>query len=256
MRLYSAIFALVLLAGTQCAAESETPRSRPGSVSYIGVYVRDVSAARMAGLKLNQERGAEITMVDHDAPAGKAGLKEQDVILSFNGASVENAQQLRTLIRDTPSGSTASLGISRNGQPVTISVQLAARDPNSQKASREVRYEAAPAGGYPDIPAFSLLQYSRRSGLMVEDLTQQLGDYFGAKNGQGVLVRSVEKGSGADRAGFKAGDVILHAAEDRIGNSGDWNRLMHHNAGQTISIVLLRDHKEQTLSLQVPGHAR
>jgi serine protease Do len=65
--------------------------------SYLGVDIRDVTTDRLAALKLKEERGVEITMVDADAPAGKAGLKEHDVILEFNGTAVESEEQIRRL---------------------------------------------------------------------------------------------------------------------------------------------------------------
>jgi len=60
--------------------------------SYLGVDIRDVTTDRIAALKLKEERGVEITMVDADAPAGKAGLREHDVILDFNGTAVESEE--------------------------------------------------------------------------------------------------------------------------------------------------------------------
>src|SRR6476660_5490202 len=62
--------------------------------SYLGVDIRDVTTDRLAALKLKEERGVEITMVDQDAPAGKAGLKEHDVILTMNGTAIESGAQL------------------------------------------------------------------------------------------------------------------------------------------------------------------
>src|SRR5215469_9815198 len=62
--------------------------------SYLGVDIRDVTPERASALKLKEERGVEITMVDADAPAGKAGLREHDVILAFNGTAVEGEEQL------------------------------------------------------------------------------------------------------------------------------------------------------------------
>ena len=59
-----------------------------GGSGYLGVDIADVSAERLGELKLKEEHGAEITMVDKDAPAGKAGLHEHDVIVSVNGAAV------------------------------------------------------------------------------------------------------------------------------------------------------------------------
>src|SRR5579872_6153121 len=59
-----------------------------GSGSYLGVDTRDITPDRLAPLHLKDERGVEVTMVDQDAPAGKAGLKENDVILTMNGNDV------------------------------------------------------------------------------------------------------------------------------------------------------------------------
>src|SRR5215831_3108549 len=92
--------------------------SSPGSRSYLGVDIRDITQDRVAALKLKEERGVEVTMVDQDAPAGKAGIKEHDVILDFNGAAVESEEQLRRLIRETPPGRSVTLGISRDGSPL------------------------------------------------------------------------------------------------------------------------------------------
>ena len=101
-----------------------------GSGSYLGVDTRDITPDRLAPLHLKDERGVEVTMVDQDAPAGKAGLKEQDVILTLNGTDVQSVEQLRRMIRETPPGRVVTLGVSRNGQPMTIKVELADRKKN------------------------------------------------------------------------------------------------------------------------------
>lgn len=224
------------------------------SGAFLGVEVQDVTSGRVSALKLKQERGAEITMVDQDAPAGQAGLKAHDVVLSFNGTSVESVEQLRRMLRETPPGRTVSLGISRDGQPLTVSVQLGDKDQMYVNTFKV----ATPAVAMPfppmkwNGPTISVLQYSRRNGLLVENLTPQLAEYFGAKGGSGILVRSVEKGSSAEGAGFKAGDVILRVGSEAVSDSADWNCLLRKNAGATITIVVLRDRKEQNLSLAIP----
>jgi len=112
-------------------AESSQPFGIPsedsGTSSYLGVDIADISADRLATLKLKEEQGVEVTMVDQDAPAGKAGIKEHDVILTMNGTAVESKSQLQRMIHETPAGRVISLGLSRDGQPVTIKVQLADR---------------------------------------------------------------------------------------------------------------------------------
>jgi membrane-associated protease RseP (regulator of RpoE activity) len=93
---------------------------------------------------------------------------------------------------------------------------------------------------------------SARSGLMVENLTPQLGDFFGAKNGQGVLVRSVEKGSRAEKAGFRAGDVIVKVNGESISDSGDFTRAVRGRKNSTVNVSIIREKKEQNLTLALP----
>src|SRR6476660_1702389 len=99
----------------------------PWGGSYLGVDTQDVSADRIGQLHLKEEHGVEVTTVDQDAPAGKAGIKEHDVILSVNGTAVESVEQLRRMIHEIPPGRMVTLGISRNGQPLTFKAQLADR---------------------------------------------------------------------------------------------------------------------------------
>ena len=87
---------------------------------------------------------------------------------------------------------------------------------------------------------------------MVENLTPQLGDFFGAKDGQGVLVRSVEKGSRAEKAGFRAGDVIVKVNGESISDSGDFTHAMHGRKSSTVTVSIIREKKEQTLTLALP----
>lgn len=227
-----------------------------GSQSYLGVDIRDVDKDRMAALKLKEERGTEVTMVDQDAPAGKAGIKEHDVIMEFNSAPVESEEQLRRLIRETPPGRTVTLGISRDGNPTTVSVQLAERS----KVATEALPRVSLAPRMPDlpdlpnrmdIPAFAL--YSTSLGMQTESLTRQLGDFFGVKNGEGVLVRNVEKGSAAEKAGIKAGDVIVRVGNERLSDRSDLARILRkHREGGKLSVGIVRDKKEQTLTINVP----
>jgi len=98
-----------------------------GTGSYLGVDIRDLSSKRAAELKLKSDQGVEITMVDQDSPAGKAGLKENDVVVTFNGNNVQSAEQFRRIIRETKPGQSVSLGIIRDGQPTSITATLGDR---------------------------------------------------------------------------------------------------------------------------------
>src|SRR5436190_19968709 len=95
--------------------------------AYLGIDTQDITSDRVAPLKLKEERGVEVIMVDQDAPAGKAGIKEHDVILEFNGARVEGEEELKRLIHETPAGRKVTLGISRDGQSMQLPVTLGER---------------------------------------------------------------------------------------------------------------------------------
>jgi membrane-associated protease RseP (regulator of RpoE activity) len=266
------MIALALLAATTYAATNPSvpPVNEPsgfssedgGSGSYLGVDTRDVTPDRLAALQLKDERGVEVTMVDQDAPAGKAGLKEQDVIVTLNGADVQSVEQLRRMIRETPPGRVVALGLSRGGQPMTIKVELADRKKNHSynfgPDGKQFKFNMPMMPAMPMMPDMDMpvsivvVHSSARSGLMVENLTPQLGDFFGAKNGQGVLVRSVEKGSRADKAGFRAGDVIVKINGEPIRDSGDFTHALRSRKDNTASLSVIRDKKEQTITISLP----
>lgn len=231
-----------------------------GTGSYLGVDIADVTAERLSALKLKEEKGVEVTMVDQDAPAGKAGIKEHDVILSMNGMAIESGAQLRRMIHETPPGRVITLGLSRDGQPLTVKLQLA--DKHNEFAFTGPKpgdiHVNIPEIHVPDIdiPSINMVVVtsSARSGLMVENITPQLGEFFGVKNGNGVLVRSVEKGSRAERAGFHAGDVIVKVNDQAIHDTSDFSHAVRSRNGNSVNVAVMRDKKEQSLTLSLPTH--
>lgn len=258
----------LLMASVAVAAVAADPTPQPDALShqvpgyffaaghsYLGVDIRDVTTDRLAALKLKEERGVEITMVDADAPAGKAGLKEHDVILEFNGTAVESEEQIRRLIREVPPGRTVTLGISRDGAPMKISVQLADHSTVAAQARPRVfvpRVQVLPPRNGMDLP-FQIQTYSSVLGVQTESLTRQLGDYFGVQNGEGVLVRSVEKGSAAEKAGLKAGDVIIKADNEKLTDRSDLSHILRsHRTGGKMTLVVMRDKHEQTFTVTLP----
>lgn len=222
--------------------------------SYLGVDPRDVTPERAGALKLKSDKGVEILMVDADGPAGKAGLREHDVITSFNGRSVDDVSQLRRMIRDTAPGTKVNLGVSREGKPMTLTTELASRKTLWAGDDRYItipKIEIPPMPEIPDVPVV-VMQYSRRNGLSVEPLTRQLGEFFGAKEGKGVLVRSVEKNSPAEAAGFRAGDVIVRVGTEPVETMTDWNQIMRSQQAGKVPVTVIREKREQTFTLAMP----
>jgi len=229
-----------------------------GTSSYLGVDIADVTTERLSALKLKEEKGVEVTMVDQDAPAGKAGIKEHDVILTMNGTSIESGVQLRRMIHETPAGRVVTFGLSRDGQPMTVKLQLADKHKEFAMTGPNMKdfHVQIPEIHVPDIdiPAINMVMItsSARSGLTVENITPQLGEFFGVKNGNGVLVRSVEKGSRAEKAGFRAGDVIVKVDDQAVHDTGDFSHAVKSRNGGSVSVGVIRDKKEQNLNLTLP----
>jgi serine protease Do len=240
------------------------PSEDAGTSAYLGVDIVDITADRLGALKLKEEQGVEVTMVDQDAPAGKAGIKEHDVILTMNGTAIESKTQLQRMIHETPPGRVVAFELSRDGQPLAIKVQLADRlrtefphlATKDNGKDKEFHFEMPQMPNMPDfdVPNIGVVvvHSSLRSGLMVENLTPQLGEFFGAKNGNGVLVRSVEKGSRADKAGLRAGDVITRVGEQQVHDTSDFGHALRSHSAGSVTVAVIRDKKEQTLTLTLP----
>lgn len=239
------------------ASDTGFPSDEESTGAYMGVDIADVTQDRLSALKLKDERGVEVTMVDQDAPAGKAGLKEHDVILTMNGTEVQSGAQLRRMIRETPAGRVVSLGVSRDGQPLTLKVQLADRRKSVAwgPKAKDFKFEMPAMPNMPDfdVPVSVVVVHSSlRSGLMVENITPQLGDFFGVKNGKGVLVRSVEKGSRAEKSGFRAGDVIVRVNDQTVRDTSDFSHAIRSTTSGSVTVGVIRDKREQTLTLPLP----
>ena len=234
------------------------------SQGYLGVWVDDVDNEKAQNLKLKEVRGAVITLIDHDAPAGQIGLRVNDVVLQLNGQNVEGAEQLRRMLKEIPAGRKVSLEFSRDGNLQTTSVELVDRRVMEHdvwnKLGNEGDVFAAPGpgmgvlagGGDASLPqAFRMHIWGStlNVGAMVEPLTGQMAEYLGVANG--LMVKTVAHKSEAETAGLKARDVILRVGPEAITTMSDWDRALRQNQGKQVQVTILREGKLQTLTLQV-----
>lgn len=246
----------------------------PGSRSFLGVGVADINAERAKALKLKEERGVEITRVEDDSPAAKAGLKTGDVVLEYNGQRIEGTEQFVRMVRETPVGRQVRLLVSRDGSTQTLTATIAERRGGTaifppfgderfkaqneklkqqmeklqqQLQSDEFRRQFRSA---PDVPQPSMSWRSGSLGILAEALDDQLAEYFGVK--EGVLVRSVNKDSPAEKAGLKAGDVILKIDATKVTTPREiTNAIRNLRDKQTFPVTVSRNHKEMTLSVTI-----
>ena len=236
------------------------------SQGYLGVLVGDVDNDSASKLKLKDVHGAVITLIDHDAPAAQVGLRVNDVLLEVNGQTVESAEAFGRMMREIPPGRKVTMLISRDGATQTITVQLADRKKldtdiwnklnNGSDISTPVEgLGILGTGGAGDAPlpgGFHMPfvgNSTLKVGALVEPLTAQMADYLGIQNG--LMVKQVARKSEAAAAGMKAFDVILKVGPDSIATVSDWDRSMRANQGKPVQITILRDKRQQTLTLQV-----
>lgn len=237
---------------------------------YLGVLVGDVDADAASRLRLKDTHGAVVTLIDHDAPAAQAGIRVNDVLLRINGQQVDNAEQFSHILRQIPAGHTAALQLTRDGNTETISVQLVDRkkmehdvwnklDSGTTDATPAPAMSMLGSGGAADTPSSSgfhmpFFGSSLNVGAIVEPLTAQMADYLGVQSG--LMVKQVARKSAAETAGFRAFDVILKVGSDGVSTTADWERALRSNQGKSVQVMILRDKKQQTVTLQVDKHHR
>jgi serine protease Do len=225
--------------------------------SYLGVGVREIDSARGKELKLKETYGVEITRVDEDSPASKAGLKTGDVVLEYNGQRVEGTEQFVRLVRETPPERTVRLLVWRGGAAQTLTAVIGTRKGRTMAGRMPAEFEDFKVHipkvdiVIPDIPKAMMSWRSSVLGIEAESLgDSQLASYFGVKDG--VLVRSVLKGTAAEKAGIKAGDVLLKVDDTKVESPRDVTaaiRKARSASRKTLPVTLMRDRKEMSLTV-------
>jgi serine protease Do len=262
--------------GGRAGSPKGIPPHAPG---YLGILFQNLSDEQVSSMHL--KGGVEVVMVDHDGPAGKAGLQVNDLIVRMNGQVVPGADALRRMIHDAGVGAAVTFGVVRAGKQVTLNAQLAYRGEVEREAmarmalpdaaggdddpvvggfveSYEVEPVAPPSSGHGPGFLLQMLHTTPFTGLMVEAMAPQLAGFFGSTTGGGLLVQTVAANSPAAAAGLHAGDVIERADSIPVKSTSAWVKRLHASKGQAIELVVLRDKHElhMTLIPQLKRHSQ
>ncbi len=223
-----------------------------GGQSYLGVGVAELDSNRGHELKLKDTHGVEITRMEDESAAAKAGVKVGDVVLEYNGQRVEGTEQFMRLVRETPVGREVKLLISRNGSSQAIPVVMGSRKSGVVLSHSGDTWLDMPNIQMPDIPRVFTTWSSSMLGIEAESLTKQLAEYFGVK--EGVLVRAVVKESAAEKAGIKAGDVLVKIDQIAVTTPGEVTSAVRSaRSKKTFAVELMRDKHETTVTVTMDG---
>ncbi len=218
---------------------------------FLGVELGEVNSAVVQRLKLRGERGALIEGVTSGSSAAQAGLQKDDVIVKWDGESIESARELSRHIRETPAGRAVRLGVLRGGREIEVNAKMGERSSivNTVRVPRPTpvaRVRVRPA----EIAAVRVRD-GVRLGAQLQTMTTQLAEYFGLSKRTGALVVFVFADSPASKAGLKAGDVILSIAGETVENPMDLRRILTTKSEGSVEVRVLRDKQEQTLTVHV-----
>lgn len=298
---FVALSALILLSGgaianaQQPAAPPVAPRAEARAYSlilggsYLGVQTENITGENAAKYNLREPRGVAVVKVMENSPAAKAGLREGDVILRFEGEEVKSAAKLTRLIAEVAPDQKARVTILRGGDEQDLTVTIGKREapefqafgnlPNGDfRVMTPQEFRNLPElrnlpdlKNLPELPrvpeAFEMYRAprgegdnfmlyfnnGRRIGVVATPLTKQLGEYFGAADGKGLLIEEVRENSPAAKAGLRAGDIILDVDGEAVSRQGDLVRILNKKAEGDVTLNILRDKQRQSFRVTPEG---
>src|SRR6058998_2784766 len=190
---------------------------------WLGVGIQPLTADLAKSFKVTGTDGALVTSVSEGSPAAKAGLKQGDVIVEYDGRPVARAGDLPRAVAETPVGRAVPVKVVRDGKPLTLTATV-----GRLEEAREAKAEPAP--GEPAL------------GVTARTLTPTVAQQLGLREQRGVLVVGVNDGSRAEAAGLKAGDIIAEVDHRAVASVEDLQQaLRRHPAGAPVLMLVQRD---------------
>lgn len=233
------VLLLVSMLFVGAAPQEKSEKSQRG---WLGVSIQSVDSHLKKSKGLKSEEGAYVADVVRDSPAYSAGIKDEDVIIEVGGKEIEDAEDLQRAISQTKPGTKVSIAVMRDGDKKSFEVTIG-------KAPRKKTMSFGFDGKGPKIVE---IFRGNMYGLKLTALNEQLGEYFGVPESKGVLVEEVEKNSIADKAGFKAGDVITQVGKKHVDEVRDIMRALNaYDEGEKVNVEVFRKGSKKTLTLEV-----
>ena len=175
---------------------------------FIGVMIQKLDEDLAKSFKYEGTSGALVSEVSADSPAAKAGIKDGDILVEFNGQPINDPSQLRNVVGKTRPEEDVECKIFRDGKYKTLTVRVGKLE--SEEALKAVDQEKA----------------STEFGLDVAEVTAEIAERYKLKKGEGVIVKFVEPGSAAQLNGIKPGDVIVSINGEKTNSTAEFSQVM------------------------------
>lgn len=213
-----------------------------GEVSrgYLGMFIGgEVDQTMARALGLDNVRGVIVGRVENGGPADKAGLEQQDVIVSLNGEQVRNWDAFRTEIASKKPGEKIDLGIIRNKEEMELTVTLGERPTNEVATTDPVQMESM----------------EERLGFTVTGLDDSIREQLQLDSDtEGVVVRNISEGSAAYDRGLRRGDVITRVKRNVVTSSSEFYEEVEaaiETGDEVLLLTVLRNDIEQFVAFEV-----
>jgi serine protease Do len=192
---------------------------------FLGIGIQDLNQDLAKSFGIKEAKGALVSDVKEDGPADRGGLKQGDVIISYQGSPIEDAVDLQRVVTRTSAGSTVAVKVMRDGREKELTITIG-EQPDSAKVAKADS----------DARAYAF------SGVAVQDLDRDTAKELGI-NGkpQGVVVTRVEPDSGAGKAGLLPGDVIREINRQSVKSVKDFEKVSSDvKSGENVLILINR----------------
>jgi serine protease Do len=228
---FLALALAIVLAGTLALLAAEKQEH-----GYLGVSVQGPGSAERE--KAGVKNGVEVVAVEKESAAAKAGIKEDDIIQLVNGEKIRDAQDLVEIIAELAPGAAVKIGLWRDGKALEVTAALGKREQPEDFVWQGKRLpHSFRSGGY--------------LGIVLQDLNGDMAPYFAVKTGEGVLIVRVEKDTPAEKAGLKAGDVIVQMGEKAVKDADAVHEILADmKKGDAIAVTVIRHGKKETLKAE------
>lgn len=195
---------------------------------WLGVSIQELTPELASQFGVGDTKGVLVSDVMDDSPAKKAGFERADVIIEYDGKSMDSPTHLRNAVAQTPVGKKVTIKFIRDKKTKSVDLTIAEQPKSMSQNGEEDGGESATATGV-------------LSSLEVRDLNEELANRYGLKSGErGVVIVRVKSGSAAEEVGVREGDIVLEVNRQAVASVKAFERIAGQLPDDQAVLLLLK----------------